>query len=112
MNGSFDTGHCTNVTTSTDGGSTCNTPNTSVLFDGNIPTLTGLQGDMWASQLLILQSSALQVNISFNFTSTDSENPPIMELIEVVMFNCPELGTEVQTIQHLGFNHFILGYFL
>ena len=29
---------------------------TSVLFDGNTtPTLTGLDGDMWASQLLVLR---------------------------------------------------------
>ena len=29
-----------------------------VLFDGNVPTLIGLDGDMWASQLLILKLTA------------------------------------------------------
>ena len=35
--------------------SKCEASTSSVLFDGNIPTLTGLDGDMWASQLLTLQ---------------------------------------------------------
>ena len=31
-------------------------PNSTVLFDGNISTLTGLDGETWASQLLTLQT--------------------------------------------------------
>ncbi len=47
------TGHCSDVS---DSGRVCNTPRSSVLFDG-IPTLTGLDGNMWATQLLTLNTS-------------------------------------------------------
>ncbi len=33
------------------------TPRSSVLFDDVTPTLTGLDGDMWATQLLTLNTS-------------------------------------------------------
>ena len=68
MNGSSATGHCSSVTTG-DGMTTCTQPTTSVLFDGNIPALTGLDGDMWASQLLILKKRTSVTRINFNFTS-------------------------------------------
>ena len=53
------TGNCSDfVPGPTIGGlSRCDAPDSSVLFDGNIPTLTGLDGDMWASQLLTLQKT-------------------------------------------------------
>ena len=59
MNGSSANGNCSNVTTSTLSSlSRCNTPNSSVLFDGSIPiTLAGLDGDVLASQLLTLQTT-------------------------------------------------------
>ena len=47
MNGSSATGNCSNYANGA-----CNDP---VLFDGHIPTLTGLDGDTWASQLLTIQ---------------------------------------------------------
>ena len=87
VNGSSATGHCSSATTrQVVGGNMlteCHQPTTSVLFDGNIPTLTGLDGDMWASQLLTLQAKTQpNVPISFSF-------PTGIRRFEVVMFNCP-----------------------
>ena len=70
MSGSSATGHCSSV--SSDGvRSTCTDPTSSVLFDGVIPTLTGLDGDMWASQLLTLQrATSIRATVLFDFTNT------------------------------------------
>ena len=75
----------------------CDAPASSVLFDGNIPTLTGLEGDMWASQLLTLQTTnQVRRNITFDFRDT----PGFIGVarVELVMFNCPEWGISVQTV--------------
>ena len=92
MNGSSATGNCSSITT----GSSlfrCDVPTSSVLFDGNIPTLTGLDGDMWASQLLTLQTTNLfRREIIVNITT-------VVERIELLMFNCPEWGISTQTIR-------------
>ena len=72
----------------------CEAPTSSVLFDS---TLTGLDGDMCASQLLTLQihNPAGQFLVSdFNGTS----NYVRVGRVELVMFNCPELGIEVKQI--------------
>ena len=74
----------------------CNTPSTSVLFDGNIPTLIGLQGDVWASQLFIMGGPQPVKYISFHFTASDFTR---VRRVEVVLFNCPGWGISVQTIQ-------------
>ena len=88
MNGSYVTGHCSSV--SSDGvTATCTDPTSSLLFDGVIPTLTGLDGDMWASQLLTLQRPVSSIN--FDITT------PIPR-VEVIMFNCPEWRISVQSI--------------
>ena len=93
--GSSESGHCSNVS---DSGRVCNAPCSSVLFDG-IPTLTGLVVDMWASQLLTLNTSTSSASITFDFTNATDRSGPIsytgLEVIEVVMFNCParEIGT-------------------
>ena len=93
--GSSETGHCSNVS---DSGRVCNAPRSSVLFNG-IPTLTGLEGDMWASQLLTLNTSTSSASIIFDFTNPTDRNGPTtyttVQVIEVVMFNCParEIGT-------------------
>ena len=90
--GSSETGHCSNVS---DSGRVCNAPRSSVLFDG-IPTLTGLKGDMWASQLLTLNTSISSASITFDFTNPTDRNGPTnyagVSVIEVVMFNCPARG--------------------
>ena len=93
INGSSATGHCSTVTGTT---STCEDPTSSVLFDGVIPTLTGLDGDTWASQLLTLETGESTTEISFDFTATT--NHVRVERIEVVMFNCPEWEVSASTI--------------
>ena len=78
-------------------GTTCLQPTSSVLFDGHIPTLTGLDGDMWASQLLTIQTTARSTpnpnvfvaNVIFEFSVTET---PVYRVVEVVMFNCPQWG--------------------
>ena len=65
-----------------------------VLFDGNIPTLTGLDGDMWASQLITVQiRQPSGIEIISDFTGRSG-----VERVELVMFNCPEWGVAVQAI--------------
>ena len=89
MNGSSAVGRCSNVIEST---TTCANPNSSVLFDRHIPTLTGLDGNTWASQLLTMEVAASpRVEITFGFHDT-----PTFTRVEVLMFNCPqwELGVE------------------
>ena len=99
VNGSSATGHCSSVATGrgADGSlSRCDAPTSSVLFDGNIPTLTGLDGDMWASQLLTFQPMSTSLSLVFDFTTLAGFSRVLQ--YEVVMFNCPEKGIGVQTI--------------
>ena len=51
----------------------CNARHSSVLFDG-IPTLAGLEGDMWVSQLLTLNTSTSSASITFDFTNSSDRN--------------------------------------
>ena len=81
VNGSSATGNCSNYANGA-----CNDPASSVLFDGHIPTLTGLDGDTWASQLLTIQEPS--VLILFDFT--DTPNYTGVEAVEVVAFSCLE----------------------
>ncbi len=90
--GSTATGHCSNVS---DSGRVCNTPRSSVLFDGNIPTLTGLDGDMWATQLLTLDTSTSS-SITFNFNGL--ANYLGVGTVEVVMFSCSMRGIGANSI--------------
>ena len=96
MNGSSNTGRCYNFVPSNTR-QTCLTPNSSVLFDGNVPTLTRLDGGMWASQLLTINTTANTANITFDFTDTPDYTG--VGRVEVVMFNCPEWGISVRLIQ-------------
>ncbi len=72
-------------------------PASSVLFDGNIPTLTGLDGNLWACQLLTLYSPSGLTIVQFDFSSTAGYSG--VDSVEVVMFNCPQLGITVQRIE-------------
>ena len=96
--GSSATGFCSSLA---DSGRVCNAPLTSVLFDG-IPTLTGLDGDMWARQLLTFNTSASDASITFNFTTATDNNGITtytgIETIEVVMYNCPMRGIGTNNI--------------
>ena len=77
-------------------GTVCAMPNTSVLFDGNIPTLTGLDGNMWANQLVTLHTNASSTTFIPDFSDTPEFT--IVGRIEVVLFNCPQYGIGVQSI--------------
>ena len=92
MSGSSDIGHCLSVSGNEAGTtSTCTDPTSSVLFDGVIPTLTGLDGDMWASQLLTLQSgfsATTRPRVLFDFTDTQGY-VGLSGRLEVTMFYCP-----------------------
>ena len=94
VNGSSSNGECSNFALSTTR-QTCSTSYGSILFNG-IFTLTGLDGDMWASQLLTINTTANTADITFNFT--DTLNYIGTRRVEVVMFNCPEWRISVRTI--------------
>ena len=97
VNGSSSSGHC--VESINDYLShTCPTQ-TSVLFDGEVPMLSRLDGDMWASQLLTALTKRQFVQIIFDFAATDDYTG--VERIEVVMFNCPEWGIRVNKVSLL-----------
>ena len=100
--GSSETGHCSDVSNS---GRVCNAPRSSVLFDG-IPTLTELEGDIWASQLLTLNTSTSSASITFDFRNpTDRGGSTVyigVTVIEVVMFSCPLKGIGTTSIGVTG----------
>ena len=82
-----------------DGNSRCETPTSSVLFDGNIPTLNGLNGNMWASQLLALQiHNRSGIEIISDFTGRFG-----VERVELTI----EWGTAVQVVGicHINIKH-------
>ena len=89
VNGSSPTGSCSRGTYY-DTQTTCQQPNSSVLFDGHIPTLTGLDGNMWASRLLTIRRANISTSVTFDFTDTPGYDR--VERVEVVMFNCPQWG--------------------
>ncbi len=95
-------GHCSYVS---DSGRVCNTPRSSVLFDG-IPTLTGLDGDMWATQLLTLNTSTSS-SITFNFNGV--ANYVGVGTIEVILFTCSVRGIGVTSISLHGDGYSPLG---
>ena len=89
VNGSSATGNCSNYANGA-----CNDPASSVLFDGHIPTLTGLDGDTWASQLLTIQEPGALILFDF----TDTPNYTGVEAVEVVSFSCLEWGLTTRDI--------------
>lgn len=101
VNGSSITANCPNFTPNSGGTFTCLTPQESILYDGDIPTLTGLDGDMWANQLLTLQPSrpGITTLVAFNFKGLPDYSG--VTRVEVAIFNCPEWGISVQSISLL-----------
>ena len=98
MNGSSPVGRCSYVTAGTGSSSSCNSPSTSVLFDGNIPKLSGLDRNipLWASDLLTINASnptPFSPYIIANFTTQF-----FVDRVELVMFNCLEWGQSI----HIG----------
>lgn len=96
-NGSSVNGNCSNFYGTVYLYAYCLAPNTSVLFDGHIPMLTG-QDNMWARALLTLRTRGYKfevyggfhvedvndVQLSFNFSRSYR-----MESMHVSVFNCP-----------------------
>ncbi len=101
VNGSSEDGNCNLTSTARP---RCREPTTSVLQDGNISTLTGLDDDMWASQLLTMNTSNSSIDITFIFRNITPSYDGL-ESVEVVMFNCPEWGISVDNITLLGSNN-------
>ena len=101
MNGSSVTGNCATISSGTSSSLTCADPTSSVLFDDprGMPILTGLDSDMWASQLLTIHKVFSFDEITFKFSDT-----PGVERVEVVMFNCPDWGIGVQAMTVFGEN--------
>lgn len=100
MNGSSLTADCSDVTPNF-GTFICNSPASSILYDGEIPTLMGLNGDMWARELLTLQPSQPGVNLIIAFDFVGVSGYAGVNKVEVVMLNCPEWGISVQSISLL-----------
>ena len=100
-NGSSSGGQCSEFTTAPESNFVCNRPSTSVLLDRNIPILTGLDGNMWASQLLTItaQEEARKTAVVFYFSSLSTSNR--IGSVEIAMFNCPQWGISVQGISLL-----------
>ena len=98
-NGSSSSGHCSQYSINSQDEIICTLPSTSVLFNDKIPTLTGLDGDMWASQLLTLRRLTSNTEITFDFITAPV---PDVGRVEVVMFNCPEWGIVVESILLFG----------
>ena len=94
VNGSSQNGKCSSTSSFNNSHSICEAPTSSVLFDGHIPTLTGLDGDTWASQLLALQiRNPFGIEITSDLTGRSG-----VKRVELVMFNCPEWEIAVVTI--------------
>ncbi len=71
-----------------DGGQVCTTPQSSVLFDGVIPSLTGRNNNThWASQLLVLDLGA---TITFEFSPPGSGAHSNITAFKIIMLNCPQ----------------------
>ena len=96
VNGSFPLGQCSshvNIEMTL----FCTEPASNVLFDGVISKLTGLDGDMWASQLLTLEKRVDDPVLVF-LTFATAPISAAVQRIEMVMFNCPQWGVSVQEI--------------
>lgn len=95
VNGSSADGQCSNVSRNL-----CTDPISSILSDGNVPELTGLDGDMWASELLTLVPRGLRFQLPASVIADFSGIADYVGLsrVEVVLFNCPDWGIMPQEI--------------
>ena len=89
---------------------TCLNPTSSVLFDGVIPTLTYLDEDTWAEQLMVLVdpfSQDIPPPLQFDIHFINIPDYTGVTRAEVALFNCPQWRTglgniEVSQMQTLG----------
>ena len=103
VNGSSENGNCSSTTVNTDGIQVCNTPETSVLFDGVIPSLSDINTNMcWANQLLVLDVAS---SITFEF-SQPSIGTFNTQGLEIVMINCPSENIGADTVRLYEGRHF------
>lgn len=117
VNGSFATGVCNDTLIDNDldslhlSGCGCEPPYSCALFDGYIPTLTGLDGDTWASQLFTMETESQpdvfmhhMLLVGVDHSMAISRDRVIGVNVTVVLFNCPQWRISVRTIQLLGSN--------
>lgn len=97
VNGSSSTGGCSSISApNLDGTSRCNAPSSAVLFDGYIPTLTELNGDTWADQLMVLGPP--EYGPSSNRITAHIGPFMTVRQIEITVFTCPQWWTGVRYI--------------
>ena len=108
VNGSSATGNCSIILRFTDTGTpTCINPTSSVLLDGVVPEFIDKEDDMWARDLLTLQSTTSNSsNILFIFNIPDNTG---VGRIEVVLFQCPQCGIYVDSISITDIDNTVLG---
>ena len=73
-------------------------PTSNVLFDGMIPTLSGLDGNKWASQLLTINSN--HAEMTFDFTGIPHFTG--VKRVEIVFFNYEQWGISVSNVSLLN----------
>ncbi len=97
IHGSSESGHCSNMSVTMDGSQVCSTPQSSVLFDGVNPSLTGRNSNThWASQLLVLDLSS---TITFVFSPPGSGALNNITAFEIIMLNCPQELMGVESVR-------------
>ena len=100
VNGSSATGNCSQVLTFTV--TVCSNPTSSVLLDGVVPEFIDKEDDMWARDLLTLQSATSSMEIRFNDITGVGR-------IEVVLFQCLQCGIYVETISITDTDNAVFG---
>ena len=71
------------------------------MYDGAVPSLTALNTDTWATQLLTLHRTGRPL-ITSDFTGQEGHQE--IRRVEVVFFNCPQWGISVDGIVILQSN--------
>ena len=98
MNGSSVAGNCSEISQLINRGSlsfACLNPTSSVLLNGVVPEFIDKEDDMWARDLFTLQSMTT-LSIEFRFAIIPDNTG--VGRIEVVLFQCPQCGIYVDSI--------------
>ena len=110
INGSSATALCSNFSeTDSLDSFQCNTPASSVLFDGKIPPLTLWYLDnepSWAGQLFTAQQNDDRGKYKIHFDFTGQPDYAGVRMMELIVFNCPVWGVSLQAIaDDIGSTH-------
>jgi hypothetical protein len=98
VNGSSSTAFCSNLSEKDSlNNFQCNTPDSSVLFDGKLPHLINFDHS-WARQLLTAQQNSERSKYVMHFDFTGQPDYAGVGAIEFVVFNCPEWGISLQAV--------------